>query len=118
VLREHGIKLDIDCPTADGNAAGEFPLHPPDPHRETPWTGSARPTSRASAEDFDDVCQLLFADNGPGIPAGVGNRIFHLFSRKEAGRGMGLTIARQLLETYSGSIDILPEAGTRGRICW
>jgi len=58
---------------------------------------------------------MLFSDNGPGIPRGVGRRIFDpLFSRKENGRGMGLTIARHLLEAHGGTIDILLDGRRKG----
>jgi nitrogen-specific signal transduction histidine kinase len=66
-------------------------------------------------EVFDDVCEMLFADNGPGIPDGVGSRVFEpLFSRKEDGRGMGLTIARQMLQSHGGSIEVLCDGRRKG----
>jgi len=61
--------------------------------------------------------ELLFSDNGPAIPRGVGRRIFEpLFSRKENGRGMGLTIARHLLEAHGGSNDILLDGRLPGKL--
>jgi signal transduction histidine kinase len=73
------------------------------------WLGKVEePRIRIEARELGGVSGLVFADNGPGIPAGVGDRIFEpLFSRKEGGRGMGLTIARRLLEMHGGSIDLL-----------
>jgi C4-dicarboxylate-specific signal transduction histidine kinase len=59
--------------------------------------------------------ELLFADNGPGVPRGMGDRIFEpLFSTREDGRGMGLTIARQVLEAHGGSIGLLLDGRRKG----
>jgi signal transduction histidine kinase len=121
LLKEHGIKLDIDCPAG---AVLRTEMRPENFHcllqiltaNAMDWLRKTdEPRIRIEVQDFEDECELLFADNGPGIPAGVGDRIFEpLFSRKEAGRGMGLTIARQLLETHGGSIDILLDGRRRG----
>ena len=58
---------------------------------------------------------MLFADNGPGISPEIADRIFEpLISRKENGHGMGLTIAKQLLESHGGSINILLDGRRKG----
>lgn len=51
---------------------------------------------------------LIFADNGPGIKADDAPYIFEPFysGRGEDGRGLGLYIARQLLERQDYSIDL------------
>jgi signal transduction histidine kinase len=57
--------------------------------------------------DGDDG-QLIFADNGPGIKADDAPYIFEPFysGRGEDGRGLGLYIARQLLERHDYSIEL------------
>jgi len=49
---------------------------------------------------------LLFSDNGPGIPEENREYVFEaFFSTKDEGRGLGLYIARQLLNRCDFSID-------------
>jgi signal transduction histidine kinase len=57
--------------------------------------------------DGDDG-QLIFADNGPGIKADDAPYIFEPFysGRGEDGRGLGLYIAKQLLERHDYSIEL------------
>ena len=51
---------------------------------------------------------VIFADNGPGIPSESLPFLFEPFySTKEEGRGLGLYIARQLLNRLDYSIDVL-----------
>jgi len=52
--------------------------------------------------------RLIFADNGPGIKDDDINYIFEAFysGKGEEGRGLGLYIARQLLDRYDYSIDL------------
>jgi signal transduction histidine kinase len=55
-----------------------------------------------------DEYQLVFSDNGPGIKADDAPYIFEPFfsGRGEDGRGLGLYIARQLLERHDYSIEL------------
>ena len=52
--------------------------------------------------------RLIFSDNGPGIKDDDVNYIFEAFysGKGEEGRGLGLYIARQLLDRYDYSIDL------------
>jgi signal transduction histidine kinase len=62
-----------------------------------------------------DSCELVFSDNGPGIEPEIASRIFEpLFSRKEGGRGMGLTIARQMVEAHGGRISVILDGRRKG----
>jgi hypothetical protein len=62
-------------------------------------------------EDCADAFELRFADNGPGIPRAVGQRIFEpQLSRKEGGRGMGLTIGSgigDITSSFSQKMTVL-----------
>ena len=51
---------------------------------------------------------MIFSDNGPGIKPDDAPFIFEPFysGRGEEGRGLGLYIARQLLERHEYSIDL------------
>ncbi|MGD0358624.1 MAG: ATP-binding protein [Terracidiphilus sp.] len=55
-----------------------------------------------------DGGKLIFADNGPGVNADDAPYIFEPFysGRGEDGRGLGLYIARQLLERHDYSIEL------------
>ena len=55
--------------------------------------------------------QLIFSDNGPGINKEDEPYIFEPFysGKGEKGRGLGLYIARQLLEKHDYQISILPK---------
>jgi C4-dicarboxylate-specific signal transduction histidine kinase len=80
------------------------------------WLGGvSEPRMRIEVQGFKHECELLFGDNGPGLPRGVGERIFEpLFSRKEGGRGMGLTMARRMLEAHGGRISVLVDGRRKG----
>ena len=55
--------------------------------------------------------QMIFSDNGPGIDDSIVPYIFEPFysGKGEAGRGLGLYIARQLLERHLFSIDYITD---------
>lgn len=49
--------------------------------------------------------EVSIEDSGPGIPAGKETQIFHpFFTTKDSGMGMGLSIARTIVEGYGGEI--------------
>jgi signal transduction histidine kinase len=59
------------------------------------------------------------ADNGPGVPADLIDRIFSpFFTTKPQGSGLGLAIVRKIVDAHDGRIDVavLADAGTRFRI--
>lgn len=69
-----------------------------------------------------DGGSVLFTieDDGPGIPDGDEERIFHKFyqsdnSREMDGNGLGLALAKQIVELSGGTISVenLPTAGCR-----
>jgi len=77
--------------------------------------GVDSPKIKLSLRGVADRCKLLYSDNGPGVPHELAEKIFEpLFSRKEGGRGMGLTIARQLVEAHGGRLALITDARRRG----
>ncbi len=61
----------------------------------------------AAAEDGDAV--LTIADNGPGIPERVQERLFQPFSGsgRAEGSGLGLAIARELARAHGGELSLV-----------
>jgi signal transduction histidine kinase len=51
--------------------------------------------------------ELAVADSGPGVPAELRGRVFEpFFTTRAAGIGLGLAIARQIVEAHGGSIRV------------
>jgi two-component system sensor kinase FixL len=72
-----------------------------------------RGTIRVSLASMADACQIAFADDGPGIPSEVREKIFTpFFTTKPRGSGLGLPTAKRLIEAHRGNITITcPPAG-------
>ncbi len=59
--------------------------------------------------------ELSVRDSGPGIPAETINQIFDpLFSTKSFGTGLGLTLAKAIVESHSGSFRIVDGLDGKG----
>jgi len=62
------------------------------------------------------MVQIEVADDGPGVPADVIDRIFSpFFTTKAQGSGLGLAIVRKIVDAHDGRIDVQSKAegGTR-----
>jgi signal transduction histidine kinase len=63
--------------------------------------------------------QIEVADNGPGVPPDVVEKIFSpFFTTKPQGSGLGLAIVRKIVDAHDGRIDVSarPGGGTRFRV--
>ena len=59
---------------------------------------------------------VQIADDGPGVPADMADRIFNpFFTTKAQGSGLGLAIVRKIIDAHDGRIDVssAPGRGTR-----
>jgi len=75
--------------------------------------GVQRPKISIVARAKEDQCVIEFIDNGPGIIPEMEERVFEpMFSQKEGGSGMGLTIARNIVTLHAGTIEVF---GRRGK---
>ncbi|MBE7469942.1 MAG: hypothetical protein DPW09_11745 [Anaerolineae bacterium] len=55
--------------------------------------------------------RVVIADTGPGIPAEAQQQIFEpFFTTKTRGTGLGLTVARRIVEEHGGAIKVQSEA--------
>ena len=72
------------------------------------WLETQNKSRRIEIILNSDSQQLIFADNGPGIAEGDLAYIFEPFysGKGQEGRGLGLYIARQLLERHDFTIDM------------
>ena len=69
--------------------------------------GSVRSVSAGAGDNGRVVFQILFRDNGPGIHAGLWNRIFEAgYTTRADGSGIGLYISWNLMEEMGGRIYV------------
>jgi signal transduction histidine kinase len=56
--------------------------------------------------------ELVIADDGPGIPAEIADRVFNpFFTTKPQGSGLGLAIVRKIVDAHDGRIDVTSSGG-------
>ncbi len=81
------------------------------------WLASVPSEERAITLDADEVGAYI-RDNGPGVRPRDREAIFERgFSRRRGGRGLGLSLAKELLERDGWSLDLLAsESGAEFRI--
>jgi two-component system sensor histidine kinase AtoS len=67
---------------------------------------------RTLAEETGETVSVTIADSGCGIPESIRERIFDpFFSTKPTGTGLGMAIARRIIESHYGTIEIDSEEG-------
>lgn len=65
----------------------------------------------------EDTAEIEIADTGPGIPAGKRNEIFEPFyTTRPNGMGMGLSIARTIIDAHNGQILAENRTGPSGAV--
>jgi signal transduction histidine kinase len=72
---------------------------------------------RLAACATDGVVELAVEDSGAGIPAELRERVFEpFFTTRARGIGLGLAVARQIVEAHGGRIEAAERSGGGARI--
>jgi signal transduction histidine kinase len=67
---------------------------------------------RITVQNTDDSVTLEVADDGPGIPPEVRDKVFQLyFTTKEKGSGIGLAMTYRAVQLHNGTVDFASEIG-------
>jgi two-component system sensor histidine kinase BaeS len=121
-LKEQNIRLDLDT-------APDLPLISIDPGRMTQVMTNimdnalrytpANGTIKVSTRQVDGQVEIAVQDSGPGVPQADLDRIFDRLYRGDASRqheqggsGLGLTIAKSIVEMHQGQIKALSATGS------
>jgi two-component system sensor histidine kinase KdpD len=78
---------------------------------------------RVSAAAHDEMLEVAVSDDGPGLPLGLGERIFDKFTRGRdesavPGVGLGLAICRAIVEAHGGTIRAETSEGGGARFAF
>ena len=69
-------------------------------------------TVTVTTESAGDAAILSVADNGPGIPKEIQDKIFEVFfTTREGGTGLGLNIVSRIVEEHRGKLTVESEPG-------
>ncbi len=73
----------------------------------------ARTTVYLESRETDSHCQLVVADDGPGIPPDERQAVFERFvrldearSRDDGGSGLGLAIVKEIVTRHGGTVEV------------
>lgn len=125
---ERGVAISVRCPLpvtvmADGAAVGRVVRNLMDNALRHAPRGSVVTARVATQEAASDEVVIGVRDEGPGFTEGFGAAAFDSFARADASRtrtsggaGLGLAIARGLVEAHGGRIWI--GDGPGGEVCF
>jgi len=114
-----GVEVELDTPA-------ELPVFDADPGQikqvlynlmfnaldVLPTGGTLRVRVEVMGRAGKEMLAIRVTDSGPGLPAGLEDRIFEPFvSTKETGLGLGLSISRRIVEAHGGSISAANNVG-------
>jgi signal transduction histidine kinase len=118
---DHPVSLDLPGPVAIEGVADDL-------HRlagnlvENALIHTAPGTPvTVSVRREGDSAVLEVADRGPGVPAGMRERVFERFARgsgdttRIAGSGLGLAIVKAVADAHGGKVELLDAAGGGAR---
>lgn len=120
VMRETKCTIELDnLPHVTGNERQLTRLFYNILDNSIKFRGKDPPKITVKSIEFDDQWQIIVKDNGIGIDPQYYNKVFQIFKtlhpkHKYPGRGIGLPIAKRIVERQNGKIWIEsePEKGT------
>lgn len=69
------------------------------------------PRVRLSAARVGEALHLTIEDSGPGVAPGQADQVFlPFYTTKASGSGVGLSLARQIVQAHGGALALLPAA--------
>lgn len=72
----------------------------------------------ATGVSSEGHAELIFSDNGPGVPDEIRERIFEPhFTTKGSGMGLGLALVRSVMLLHGGEVRLEEGPGARFRLC-
>jgi len=78
------------------------------------WQGSRPMSIVATVRVQGGFLELLVQDSGKGVTPGLEETIFEPMVSGRDGSGMGLTIARSIVETHGGTIELVSDRRRKG----
>jgi signal transduction histidine kinase len=82
--------------------------------RISAWAGTVEQEHTQRGDGLASVPMLIveIADDGPGIPDELKDRVFNaFFTTKAQGSGLGLAIVRKIIDAHDGRIDVTSSSG-------
>jgi signal transduction histidine kinase len=73
----------------------------------------------AASDGAGERLVVEVADEGPGVPAEIRDRVFEPFVTrgKKGGTGLGLAVSKRFVEEHGGTVELLPDGpGARFRV--
>jgi two-component system OmpR family sensor kinase len=118
---DHPVSLDLTGPvTVEGVADDLHRLAGNLVENALIHTAAGTPVT-VSARREGDAAVLEVADRGPGVPAGLRERVFERFARgsgdtaRAGGSGLGLAIVKAVADAHGGSVKLLDAPGGGAR---
>jgi len=79
------------------------------------WKTKGKPLTITTSVRLDGDCvEILVQDTGRGVTPGLEDKIFEPMVSGRDGTGMGLTIARSVVETHGGNIELVVDRRRKG----
>ncbi|MFN2120985.1 MAG: response regulator [Anaerolineales bacterium] len=115
-LTERGISIEVDMPpelppvmAVSSQIQQVFINIILNSYDAMPSGGEIRVTGRPTGGGIE----MLFRDNGPGVPGDQLTSVFEpFFSTKEGGTGLGLTVSYNIIAAHGGSLEVLADQDT------
>ena len=93
-------RLSIDVASVEAPASAMTPYEPNGPGTMSPWSS------------FREYAVVKVSDSGPGISAENMEKMFYpFFTTKKHGSGVGLSMARKVVDRHRGLMDVESEPG-------